>query len=205
MNTERKQLLKKTKLSKVLKKLPSPELWKEAEDRYAELLEENDLSHPVLGKHLRQSILPSVAVYEILLVSGISKENACEMIRNSVLESAKTMAKMFQIAGKLPFFFALLRKMCPLSVKTEFCEPGWKMEWKRNDCNGIEWDCHACFYADKLKYYGFPELISIFCESDDVVYGNIPGVVWGRTKTIGNGAEICDFRFYNQRGKRRGI
>lgn len=95
--------------------------------------------------------------------------------------------------------------MCPLSVRMEFGDPGWKMEWKRNDCNGIEWNCHECFYVDRLKYYGVPELASIFCESDDVVYGNIPSIIWGRTKTIGDGAEICDFRFYNQHKKWRDV
>lgn len=205
MKLERNQLLQKTKLSKAVGEIPSQKLREEAENRYVKLLAENDLSHPILGKHLRQSILPSVAIYEVLLSAGHSQERAFQVIRNSVLASAKPMAKMFQTVGRLPFFFALLRKMCLLSVRTEFGEPGWKMEWKRNDCNGIEWNCYACFYVDMMKHYGVPELISIFCERDDVVYGNIPGVIWGRTKTIGDGAELCDFRFYNQRGKWRDL
>ncbi|WP_408606935.1 L-2-amino-thiazoline-4-carboxylic acid hydrolase [Merdimonas faecis] len=67
-------------------------------------------------------------------------------------------------------FQKLLRKMCSLSVRMEFGDPGWKMEWKRNDCNGIEWNCHECFYVDRLKYYGVPELVSIFCESTVCFY-----------------------------------
>lgn len=205
LKPERKQLLRKTKLSNAVKELTSRKLQEEAENRYAKLLAENDLTHPVLKKHLRQSILPAVAVYEVLLSAGLSKERAFQIIRNSVLEAAKPMANVFRAAGKLPFFFSLFRKMCPLSVRAEFGEPGWEMEWKRNDCHAIEWDCHACFYVDMLKHYGALELVPIFCESDDVVYGNIPGVLWGRTKTIGGGAEICDFRFYNQRKKRRDV
>lgn len=152
----------------------------------------------MLERHLRQSILPAVAVYEALLSAGISKETAFQVIRGSVLEAAKPMAKMFRTFGRLPFFFSILRKMCPRSVRMEFGDPGWDMEWKRNDRGGIEWDCHKCFYADMFKHCGAPELIPIFCESDDVVYGKIPGVIWGRTKTIGGGAKVCDFRFYRQ-------
>ena len=187
MKPERKQLLKKTKLSKAVKEINSLELQEKAENRYAKLLAENTLIHPVLEKHLRQSILPAVAVYEVILSAGFSKEIAFQVIRSSVLEAARPMSKIFQTVGRLPFFFSLLRKMCPLSVRMEFGDPGWKMEWKRNDYIGIEWNCHECFYVDRLKYYGVPELVSIFCESDDVVYGNIPGVIWGRTKTIGGG------------------
>lgn len=60
---ERKQLLRKTKLSKAVKEINSLELQEKVENRYAKLLAENTLIHPVLKKHLRQSILPAVAVY----------------------------------------------------------------------------------------------------------------------------------------------
>ncbi len=50
-----------------------------------------------------------------------------------------------------------------------------------------------------FKHYGVPELTPVFCESDDVVYGKIPNVIWGRTYTIGGGAKVCDFHFYKQR------
>ena len=46
-----------------------------------------------------------------------------------------------------------------------------------------------------------PELTAIFCESDDVMYGHIPNARWGRTKTIGRGADVCNFSFYNPRKK----
>lgn len=124
MKPERKQLFKKTKLSKAVKEINSLELQEKAKNRYAKLLAENTLIHPVLEKHLRQSILPAVAVYEVLLSAGFSKEIAFQVIRSSVLEAARPMSKIFQTVGRLPFFFLLLRKMCPLSVRMEFGDPG---------------------------------------------------------------------------------
>lgn len=97
---ERKQLLRKTKLSKAVKEINSLELQEKVENRYAKLLAENTLIHPVLKKHLRQSILPAVAVYEVLLSAGISKEIAFQVIRSSVLEAARPMTKAFQTAGR---------------------------------------------------------------------------------------------------------
>ncbi len=203
MRSEPNVPLRNTKLSKGINEINSQELREKAESVYAKLLLENDLSNKMLAKHLKQSILPAVAVYSTLLSAGWLSDDAFRLIRRSVLTAAKPMATAFHTAGQLPFFFSLLRKMCPASVRSEFGEAGWQMEWKRNDSGAIEWDCHSCFYANVLNQYGVPELISIFCESDDVVYGNIPGVEWRRTKTIGGGADICDFRFYNRRGKRR--
>lgn len=107
MKPERKQLLKKTKLSKAVKEINSLELQEKAENRYAKLLAENTLIHPVLEKHLRQSILPAVAVYEVILSAGFSKEIAFQVIRSSVLEAARPMSKIFQTVGRLPFFFSL--------------------------------------------------------------------------------------------------
>ena len=72
MKPERKQLLKKAKLSKAVKEINSLELQEKAENKYAKLLAENTLIHPVLEKHLRQSILPAVAVYGLFFgASGI--------------------------------------------------------------------------------------------------------------------------------------
>lgn len=44
---ERKQLLRKTKLSKAVKEINSLELQEKVENRYAKLLAENTLIHPV--------------------------------------------------------------------------------------------------------------------------------------------------------------
>ncbi len=201
---EKPKLLERTKLSGAIREITSQELKKKAEEAYIALLLENDLSNKMLAKHLKQSILPAIAIYTTILDDNWLKEDAFQLIRKSVLESAMPMAKAFQSMGRLPFFFFLFRRMCPASIRSQFGAVGWKMEWKRNDNSAIEWDCRSCFYADVLNRYGMPELLSIFCESDDVIYGNIPGVLWGRTKTIGGGAELCDFRFYNCRGKRIG-
>ncbi|MBR2528085.1 MAG: L-2-amino-thiazoline-4-carboxylic acid hydrolase [Blautia sp.] len=36
-----------------------------------------------------------------------------------------------------------------------------------------------------------------FCDADDVCYGNMhPKISWDRTKTIGHGDDICDFKVH---------
>jgi len=43
--------------------------------------------------------------------------------------------------------------------------------------------------------FAAPELMAHFCQGDDLVFGNIPGIAWGHTKTLGRGDDRCNFRF----------
>ena len=45
-----------------------------------------------------------------------------------------------------------------------------------------------------IKLYA-PELAPLFCESDFATYGNLPGIAFQRTETLGTGGCKCDFRF----------
>jgi hypothetical protein len=90
--------------------------------------------------------------------------------------------------------------MCGNSLKYVYGKPGWDMRWIVNNPREIRWNCHACFYDKELRRYGVSELTRVFCQSDDLIYGNIPGVTWGREKTIGNRDELCDFGFSKTAG-----
>ena len=54
-------------------------------------------------------------------------------------------------------------------------------------------DITACPYCRYFSELGCPELTKIYCENDDRTYGNLPGVKFDRTGTLGKGAERCDF------------
>lgn len=48
---------------------------------------------------------------------------------------------------------------------------------------------------DMCVRYGCPEIVRGFCDADDVCYGNMhPKVAWERTKTLGYGFDVCDFK-----------
>ena len=48
-------------------------------------------------------------------------------------------------------------------------------------------------YKTYLTELGCPELVKIFCENDERVYGALPGLVFERSGTLGKGADRCDF------------
>lgn len=171
------------------------------ESEYKRLLSEQSFADAMLARHLKKSILPAVAAYKTLLAAGKTQNQAFEAVRASVLADSEKQKIAFQKIGTLPFGFFLMRLMTPLSLKTTFGPSGWDFTWKQNDHRALKWDCSRCFYADIFTQHKVSELTSIFCESDDVVYGSIPTIRWARMRTIGNGDDVCDFTFYNERAE----
>ena len=171
------------------------------ESEYKRLLSEQTFADAMLARHLKKSILPAVAAYKMLIADGKTQNQAFEAVRASVLADSEKQKIAFQKIGTLPFGFFLMRLMTPLSLKTTFGPSGCDFTWKQNDRRALKWDCSRCFYADIFTQHKVSELTSIFCESDDVVYGSIPTIRWARTRTIGNGDDVCDFTFYNERAE----
>jgi len=54
-------------------------------------------------------------------------------------------------------------------------------------------DITACPYNRYFTALGCPELTKIFCENDERTYGNLPGLQFIRTSTLGKGGDRCDF------------
>ena len=54
-------------------------------------------------------------------------------------------------------------------------------------------DIVSCPYWRYMTDLGCPELTKIFCDNDERVYGNLPGLKFERTGTLGKGAKRCDF------------
>ena len=56
-------------------------------------------------------------------------------------------------------------------------------------------DMLDCPYQDTCVKYGCPGIVAGFCRADDETYGHMhPKLKWGRTKTLGQGGDCCDFR-----------
>lgn len=40
--------------------------------------------------------------------------------------------------------------------------------------------------------------MQVFCDSDFATYGNLPGIKFERTQTLGSGGQCCDFKFIRE-------
>jgi hypothetical protein len=165
--------------------------------KYEELLGARKIqTNQVLDRHLIYMILPPLALYESLLSSGLEKPQALETIDHLQDESLQKSAKALARLGHLPFFYTIFRKMIPKNTKQIYPPEGWDIHWIENSNRRIAYDVNRCFIHEIFKSYGREELTYLICKTDDIMHTNIsPSIRWERTKTIGNGADICDFRF----------
>jgi len=145
--------------------------------------------------HLREQILPGLAIYQVLRAEGQAQEAALaaldRLMEFAVLPARRRMAWL----GGFPWVYPLLRLAIRPAMR-QYPPDGWQTEWLENSPKAIRFNMRSCFYFDTLSRYGAPELTASYCRGDDLIYdGMSPHIEWKRTQTIGRGAKYCDFCF----------
>ncbi len=164
--------------------------------RFSELCDENKNEPKAMHQHTRAKIYPCISILDAQVENGISREAALDFnfkfIEWRSYRGAKIIAKIMKIPGlykKTPVFFGNMTKK-RFGVAQRFDAIFHEISPKE-----MRFDMTKCPYSDLCTKYGYPEITKAFCRGDDIVYGNIhPKLIWGRTKTIGDGDECCDFK-----------
>ena len=145
-------------------------------------------------QHLDGTILPTVALYKAL--QEIDSENALDSahkVMMNLCEMAGAVAgKLMKIQGMKSVFMWFLPKMA-VNMFGENC--GFRYENYEVGKRMLKMDMTDCPYCRYAKLLGVPELTYVFCDSDFATYGNLPGIRFVRTQTLGTGGNCCDFRF----------
>lgn len=150
-----------------------------------------------LRSHLREHILPGLAVYQVLRVDGCSQEAALAAFDELLQEVVAPVRRKMSRLGRLPLIYPLLRLVVRPAMR-QYPPEGWRIEWVENSREAIRFNMRSCFYFDTLSRHGAPELTASFCRGDDLVYGEMsPHIEFRRTRTIGRGDAYCDFCFAN--------
>ena len=166
--------------------------------RYHELYAQRPrFRHPALRRHLEEGVLPALALYQTLREEGDDQEAALatiDRILTPVVERSGRR-RLVKLMGHMPDPFAILRMANRRAMKRVYPPEGWRFEWVEDSDRCIAYDARECFYVNVLTAYGAPELTAHLCVADDLLFGDLPGVDWGRTKTLARGDDRCDFRF----------
>lgn len=149
------------------------------------------------AEHLHGTILPTVALYKAL--QEIDGKNALETARNIMLSlclmGGAVVGKVLTLPGMKGLFMKLLPKM---AVNTFGPRCGFQYENYEATPNMLKMDMTACPYCRFATLFDCPELTPVFCESDFATYGDLPGIRFLRTQTIGTGGDRCDFQFIRE-------
>ncbi len=159
-------------------------------NRLVHLLKEHMDDNEGLKEESHHYILPAIAVYQTLQAHS---PNALLLFREMWLNGARLGAEHLRKLAKDDDF---LQSWIP-SVTPKKTETG-AFKFRIDHVTECETEYHVlrCPYVRFCEAYECPEIITVFCDSDDISFGNIhPRLIWGRTKTIGRGDTYCDFKY----------
>ncbi len=197
MNTAEKIMSRKTaikdEMDKALPKDQSDVLWQKATERLDGYLNRySDLPGGV-RLHTDNKILPMAAVY-LTVKDAVDQTKAYRVVEDAAVRKCADIEKTLQRLMRLPGMGNLfVRIWDPLTRKVFGSNSGFKNTFFPKRKGEYRMDVTACPYFRYLSELGCPELTRIFCENDERIYGNLPGIRFERTGTLGKGASRCDF------------
>jgi len=188
----KKKSFLKDEMDKVLPRDESDSLWQEATKKLQSILDKYGELPAGVQSHT-DSIFPAASVYQTV------REKHGDDVAYRIVEDgaiglcAKVHPKLVKIM-KIPGMAGLFVKMWDPMTKKKFGPAcGFKNKFYPKKKGEYKMDILACPYDKYLTELGCPELTKIYCDNDERVYGNLPGLKFERAGTIGKGADHCDF------------
>jgi hypothetical protein len=171
----------------------SDDLWQKAEIRLDGILKKYTSLSGGVRTHTDHYIFPAAAIY-LTLCEVTSRENAYAVIENTAIEHSNEVGRKLAKLMKLPGMRSLFVWIWSPMVKKLFGpNSGFKNVFYPKKKGEYRMDVTACPYCRSFAELGCPELTKIFCANDERCYGNLPGLSFQRTGTLGTGADRCDF------------
>lgn len=192
------QIMKKkgvirAELERRMPKEQADALWRGATERLASIMARYADLPKGLRPHTDARIFPSAAIY-LTAKERLGREAAFDIVEGAAVELtgryAKKLAGLMRVPGMRSLF---IRIWNPLTRKMFGPDNGFQNRFYPKVKGEYRMDILACPYFRYFTELGCPELTRVFCENDDRMYGNLPGIAFERTGTLGKGAERCDF------------
>ena len=168
-------------------------MWLLAKKKLEDMLNKYDGLPEGVQAHTHGFIFPAAAIY--LSLKDKAPEQAFDIMQYTMKEKSskfgKSLARMTYIPGFKKFFLGMWDSLSHKMFGETACFQNIFYECPKGE---FRMDITQCPYNKYLTEVGCPELTKLFCENDVYSYGNLPGLKFTRTKTIGTGGDCCDFR-----------
>ncbi|MDD6487002.1 MAG: L-2-amino-thiazoline-4-carboxylic acid hydrolase [Spirochaetales bacterium] len=183
----------KTEIAKRFAPSETEKIWGDAENRLFELYASHTDLPKGVSAHTDSFIFPAAAIY--LAMKEADSEIAYDIMKTKMAEKSDKMGQMIAKCCRFPGFKKFFLSMWDTMSHKMFGETaGFKNVFYPKEKSSFRMDITQCPYHTYLTEAGCPELNVLFCENDIHSYGNLPGLKFTRTKTIGAGDELCDFK-----------
>ena len=168
--TLQKKAVYKAEMSRIMSGEQSKDLWQKAAIKLDSIINQ----YGPLPKGLRmhtERIFPAAAIY-LTAKDIVGEEKAYHIIEDAAVRVAAWH---------------------PMTKKLFGASSGFQNRFYPKKKGEYRMDIISCPYNRYFTELGCPELTKIFCENDERTYGNLPGLKFERTGTLGKGAGCCDF------------
>ena len=183
----------KAELDRRLPKEQADALWHQAKGKLASIMERYADLPKSMRLHTDMRVFPSAAIY-LTAKERIGEKEAFSVIEDAAVALtavyAKKLAELMRLPGMRGLF---IRIWDPMTRKIFGPENGFENRFYPKVKGEYRMDILACPYCRYFTELGCPELTRIFCENDERMYGNLPGLSFERKGTLGKGADHCDF------------
>lgn len=184
-------MLKKRMVAKYGKR-KAKQIWRRAGKCLEYLWEKYEDISEGEKRHTHGSIFPRIAMYYVLKKEY--PQEAMKILDSAVEYTGKCAGKLIGAVTAIPFMPSLfLRIFAYMTNKMFGPSAGFEQFFYEADGKVLRFDITECPYCKYCKKCGCPELIHTFCDSDIYCYGNLPGIEFRRTQTLGTGGTCCDF------------
>lgn len=170
-------------------------LFEKQEELLNEFIENTKNKSKNQMKTLIQTILPRIALYKALTKESFSEEKVYQYMRKYMIDIvAKQKHQSMEKMEKVPCFYLLYSNIFLKVVrKTDLWE-----STQKHDKNSFDVTMKKCLWHTACVENGCAELCHLFYDVDNVTYGDLRKLGFSRTKTLGYGADCCDFHFYKK-------
>ena len=188
----RKKKVYKAEMNKIMPVEQSDVLWQKATGKLDSIIKQYG-SLPKGVKMHTDKIFPAAAIY-LTAKDAVGGEKAYHIIENTAVLGCANIEKKLQKLMKVPGMRSLfVAAWDPLTKKLFGSYSGFQNRFYPRKKGEYRMDIVACPYNRYFTELGCPELTRVFCENDERTYGNLPGLQFVRTGTLGKGADCCDF------------
>lgn len=146
-------------------------------------------------KTLKNTILPRIALYKALNNYGFSMEESNNHMKNYMLNYiAKSKHNSMVKMEKVPGFYSLYSKIfLKIMRKTDL-----QQSKQKHDAKSFDVTITKCLWHQACIENECPELCRLFCDVDNITYGELNKIGFTRTQTLGYGGDCCDFHFFKK-------
>ena len=141
-----------------------------------------------------EGILPVAAVYQELS-DRFGRDRARKLTAACLDAGAERRARVLRLLDRTPWLFPVFRRSGRRVMQRNFSPPAFGVRWIEDSAQRVQFDMTRCYYLDTLTTLGIPELTGLFCHGDEVMYGGLDRLRFGRAGTLAQGCDRCDFCF----------